>query len=82
MNSQLVDDSFEKLMKVGSPLLRPSKFSELTGIPPKTISGHMDRGELPVVTLAPPGPGKRPTRYINMVALVQHCEKEALSWIS
>lgn len=73
---------FEQLKRVGSPLLRPVKFAELTGIAKNTITTLMDRGELPVVILAPRMPGKRPTRYINMVALYQHCEREAKTWIS
>lgn len=82
MNAQISNGLFEELKEVGSPLIRPSRFAELTGMAPKTVTGHMDRGELPVVTLCPPAPGKRPTRYINMFALLDHCKKEAEKWIS
>lgn len=63
------------------PVLRPSEFARLVGIEPATVTRMMDRGEVPFVTLTPKIPGKRPTRYINLVALFQLCEKEAASWM-
>lgn len=82
MNHQISNDYFDQLKRVGTPVLRPSKFAELTGIAPATVTTLMDRGDLPIVTLTPPMPGRRPTRYINMIALLQHCEKEAASWVN
>lgn len=81
-DTALTQSLYEQLKRVGSPLVRPVKFAELTGIAKNTITSLMDRGDLPVITLRPNIPGTRPTRYINMVALYQHCEREAKTWIS
>ncbi|MCP8686076.1 hypothetical protein [Marinobacterium sedimentorum] len=56
------------------PLMRPSEYARHVGVTPAAVAGQMDRGELPVFTLTPPAPGKRPTRYINLVALYELCK--------
>ena len=70
---------FDDLVNVKVPVLRPSKFAELSGIGLTTVLSLMDRNQLPVITF---GTGVRPTRYINMVALQKRCEKEGASWIN
>lgn len=68
--------------KLPIPLLRPSHFAELVGIAPATVTTMMDRGELPIVRLSPSIPGKRPARYINLVALFELCQAEGEAWLS
>lgn len=60
-----------------APLMKPSKYAEHVGVSPATVTGQMDRGEIPFVTLTPAIPGKRPSRYINLVALYQRCKDAA-----
>ena len=74
--------TLETLKKVAVPIMRASKFAELTGVSESSVRGMLDREELPAVQLASAGEGKRPTRYINIVALYELCEKEAAAWIS
>ena len=64
------------------PLLRPSKFAEYTGINDGTVTTMMDKAQLPVVRLTPAAPGRRPSRYINMVALFELCQVEGEQWLS
>ncbi|WP_261843497.1 regulatory phage cox family protein [Aliamphritea ceti] len=74
--------TLDTLKKVAVPIMRPCKFAELTGVSESTIRGMLDREELPAVQLGQTGKGKRPTRYINIVALYELCEKESASWTS
>lgn len=71
--------NLDDLKQVSVPVLRPSKFAELSGIGLATVITLMDQQKLPVITF---GSGVRPTRYINLVALHKHCEKEAASWVN
>ena len=79
MDKEKVSSLFEKLPV---PLLRPSRFAEFVGMAPATVTTLMDRGELPVVRLSPNIPGKRPARYINLVALFELCQTEGEEWLS
>ncbi len=81
MDKQLLSNVDKAFFNPNVPVLRPSEFAKLVGIQPATVTRLMDRGEIPYVTLSPKGYGKRPTRYINLVALFQICEKEAESWV-
>jgi hypothetical protein len=42
------------------PLMKPALYAKHVGVSPATVTGQMDRGELPIVTLVPAIPGKRP----------------------
>ena len=80
MDVQTLVQDIESKQGAPVPLLRPSQFAILTGLPEKTVYRYMDTGELPVVTLKPRTAGNRPRRFVNLVALQQYCEKEAKSW--
>ncbi|MDI3323930.1 hypothetical protein QKW35_06045 [Pontibacterium granulatum] len=59
------------------PVMRASKFAEAVGCSASAITSAMDRGEIPYVQLTPARPGKRPTRYINLVAIAKLCKEAA-----
>jgi uncharacterized protein YceH (UPF0502 family) len=59
------------------PVMRATKFAEAVGCSASAITSAMDRGEIPYVQLTPARPGKRPTRYINLVAIAKLCKEAA-----
>ena len=71
--------TLDALKEVAVPLMRPCKFAELTGISPSNVRAMLDNESLPAVTLPKEG-AKRPTRYVNLVALYKHCSKEGELW--
>lgn len=58
------------------PIMRPSRFAELIGVSPSTVTNLMDSDQLPVTELTGQGTGKRPTRYINLVKLFRLCDSD------
>ncbi|MFY0678414.1 MAG: hypothetical protein JXR18_14145 [Neptuniibacter sp.] len=73
---QLSFDLNKLLEQPTVPIMRPSRFAELIGVSPSTITNLMDSNQIPVTEMTGSGEGKRPTRYINLVKLFRQCDSE------
>jgi hypothetical protein len=67
--------SMNKVFEPRIPLMSPAKFASEVGVSQSTLSGWMDRGLLPFVTLDQSGEGKRPKRFINIKKLFEFCSE-------
>lgn len=76
--NQLANKSLDSVFDPRIPLMTPAKFAEETGMNPETVRTMINRKLLPVVTLNPNGPGKRPKRYINIKKLFELCENDSV----
>ena len=61
--------------QTSSPLLTAQKFSDLTGMPYKTVKDRISKGELPVIRWGL-DPDKGSTPYVNVEKVKQICREQ------